>query len=416
MPRILHILSQIPSQTGSGVFFENLLRQCGSSGYHQAAVVGLPAHLKAYPLPGLSVENTREVLFETELLPFRIPGMSDVMPYASTVFSRMDEVAFDSYRNSFKEAVADMIHRFRPDVILSNHLWVATAAACEVIGELEEDITPPRIFAVCHGTDIRQMNLCPFIRPYVTAMCRHIDGVFSLTEHQAEIIAELYGISSERIHVTGTGYDNTVFYRCPTGEGPLHEKTELVYAGKLARSKGLNELIQAMALLDPEAFRLTIAGKGCGAEADEILAAIAAASADIRYVGQLNQKELAGLFRASDIFILPSYYEGLPLVVIESLASEMRVVVNELTGLRDWLGETINGSGRVTYVKMPALKGIDALDPEAGSTYIGALASAIKVAAGTPSLEEDEFKRYYTALEERSWVNVFRRMERLLRA
>ncbi len=416
MPRILHILSQIPAQTGSGIFFQNLLRQCGNSGYEQAAVVGLPADLKSYPLHGILAGNSREVLFETERLPFRIPGMSDVMPYASTVFSQMDAPSFNSYRDSFKEAAAEMIDRFRPDVILSNHLWVATAAACEAIEELGEDVKRPRIFAVCHGTDIRQMTLSPFIKPYVTAGCHHIDGVFSLTGHQAEIIPGLYGISPEKIHVTGTGYDYAVFSQNAPKDKSAHKKTELVYAGKLARSKGLNELIQAMKLLDPEKYRLTIAGKGCGTEADEIMAALEATCADIHYCGQLNQHELADLFRASDIFVLPSYYEGLPLVVIESLASGMCVVVNELDGLRDWLGETINRSGRVVYVKMPELIGIDTCDPEAETAYIQELASAIKACAQTVPQGDINLQAYYTALEERSWVNVFMRMERLFRA
>lgn len=414
MPRILHMLSQVPSQTGSGVYFENLVRECGKAGYQQAAVIGLPLHLQGFPLRGIPSENRYDVLFETPRLPFKIPGMSDVMPYDSTVFSDMDDVSFNAYRNSFREAAEEMIRRFRPDVILSNHLWVATAAACEAASALSDAVCRPRIFAICHGTDLRQMSLSQWMRPYVREQCGSLDGVFALNAHQAEVIPGLYGISREKVHITGIGYDNTLFYKPLQKRAGRNKKTELVYAGKLARAKGVNELVQAMGVLGPEAFRLTIAGKGSGAEAENILAAIAESEADICYMGQLNQKELAELFRSADIFVLPSYFEGLPLVVLEALASGMCVVVNDLDGLKEWLGETINESGRVSYVRMPCLVGVDACHPEEEEMYIRELADAIS--SCSKAMPGYGSEAYYTALEERSWDKVFERMALLFQA
>lgn len=415
MQKILHILSQIPAQTGSGIFLSNLIRQCARAGYEQAAVLGLPVAMKGYHIPGISGEHIYEVLFETEQLPFKIPGMSDVMPYESSIFSKMDPQVFELYRSSFKTIIAQAVSRFRPDVVLSNHLWVATAAAQEAVEEATFETAPPKLFAVCHGTDIRQMHLSPDMGPYVRARCRKTAGIFSLNTQQAQTINRVYEVQPEKIHVTGTGYDSAVFYREPSEKEQRNKKTELVYAGKLARSKGLYELIQSMELLDAERYRLTIAGKGSGPESDEILVAAARAQADIRYIGQLAQKDLAKLFRRSDIFILPSYYEGLPLVVLEALASGLAVIVNDLDGLRDWLGEIINASGRVSYVPMPKLKGIDTCAPEAGELYIRKLASAILTFDAAKDGRENTVGDYYTAIEERSWVNVFMRMERLLR-
>ncbi len=415
MARILHVLSQIPSQTGSGVFFENLIRQCERFGYRQAAVIGLPQDLQGYPIDGIEKNQIHEVLFETEDLPFKIPGMSDVMPYASTVFSAMDQERFDRYRRCFKEAANKVISEFRPDVVLSNHLWVATAAVCEAIAEISSECRP-KLFAVCHGTDIRQMQLAPLMREFVTAGCAKADGIFSLNRHQAEAIQQLYQIPPERVHLIGTGYDGTMFHRAPAEQERTSGKTELVYAGKLSESKGLMELIRCMHRLDPERFRLTIAGRGSGPEADSILRAIAEPGADIRYVGHLPQEELAALFRKSDTFVLPSYYEGLPLVVIEALASGMRVVVNDLRGLREWLGDTINDSGRVFYVRMPALKGLDTCAPEAAPSYIEDLASALMRCSCFVNGSRDSLQSYYSAIEEKSWANVFMRMERVFQA
>lgn len=414
MPRILHILSQIPAQTGSGIFFNNLVRQCQASGFEQSAVIGLPRALRGYPVVGIEPCNVREVLFETEELPYKIPGMSDVMPYDSTVFSSLDTGAFQQYLRAFRSAIREAVAQHKPQVILSNHLWVATAAVAEVLNDLDPD-SRPRLYGVSHGTDLRQMQLSPRLKPYVYTHCQDVDGVFALNAYQLDAIQSLYGIPSEKIHLIGTGYDSKVFYPKQIDSKKISEKIELVYAGKLSESKGLVELLRSMELLDPNLFRLTLAGQGSGPEAERILEAISQSRGDIRYVGYLPQTKLAELFRDSDIFILPSYYEGLPLVVIEALASGTKVVVNELNGLRDWLGDAINDSGRITYVPMPKLKGLDTCDPDHAGAYVRNLAQALIRASETGNKEDLILQGYYKAIEERSWVNVFMRMERVFR-
>lgn len=413
MSRILHILSQIPSQTGSGVFLNNLITQCHQAGHGQAAVIGLPENLREYPLPHIHREHIAEVLFETDLLPFKIPGMSDVMPYESTIFSSMDQKAFEAYKEAFTREIKGLVEKFRPDVVISNHLWVVTAIAVSVVTRITEE-TRPKIYTVCHGTDLRQMQLSPALGPYAAAGCAEVDGVFSLNTYQSDVIHKLYGIEKDRIHIIGAGYDNTIFFNNEDVKAGKNQKTELVYAGKLSYAKGLKELILSMQLLDPARFRLTIAGKGSGAEADEILRQMKASKADIRYVGQLSQNELANLFRTSDIFVLPSYYEGLPLVIIEAMACGLKVVVNELNGLRDWLGDPINTSGRIRYVPMPRLLGPDTCDPDAVTAYTESLATAIRHCSKTSHKDMAPVPLYRQAIEDRSWENVFKRMERIL--
>ena len=81
-------------------------------------------------------------------------------------------------------------------------------------------------------------------------------------------------------------------------------------------------MLDALAMLDADPdipkFRLAMAG-GCQ---DETLAgSLDSLPAYVNYLGQLPQDMLAGLMKSSDIFILPSYFEGLPLVLIEAMAS-----------------------------------------------------------------------------------------------
>lgn len=428
MSRILHILSQIPSQTGSGVFFDNISSQAKACGHEQAAVIGLPASLKEYPFLCRSHTQIYPVLFETAELPFKIPGMSDVMPYDSTHFSEMTVSEIDIYKCQFKSVLSKAIEAFSPDVILSNHLWVATAVAAELLEEMKsrtEDnllgdhparplnghFFRPQLYAICHGTDLRQNRLSPNIRPYVEAQMPKLSGVFGLHRQQILEIQQLYGLPPERLFLSGSGYNAHYFHKADK-PSRSSAKTELIYVGKLAYSKGVMALIQTLSLLDASQFRLTIVGKGSGPEAEAIFQAISEnEQLDIFYAGYLDQATLADCFRAADIFVLPSFYEGLPLVVIEALASGLRVVVNELNGLREWLGDEINQSGLIAYVPMPELEGVDQCKKAAEEPYVKALATAIMDCSKNLVSESPSSLDPYKVIEERSWEKVFKKME-----
>jgi len=155
MSRILHILSQIPSKTGSGIFLDNMIHQGNLAGHEQGLVVCLPATLESFALPQ-NLIYTETILFETEELPFKLPGMSDVMPYESTKFSELTPKEWSLYTQSLEKGIRRAIEIFQPDVIISNHLWVATAIAVDVAKSLH--LNSLKIFAVSHGTDLRQMT------------------------------------------------------------------------------------------------------------------------------------------------------------------------------------------------------------------------------------------------------------------
>ncbi len=87
---ILHVISQHPASTGSGIYLQNLLRQAVAAGHRNFLVAGITAG--AIPvLDGIDGLSCRFVTFDGGDLEFVIPGMSDVMPYASSCFSELTD-------------------------------------------------------------------------------------------------------------------------------------------------------------------------------------------------------------------------------------------------------------------------------------------------------------------------------------
>lgn len=124
--KILHVLSQRPEATGSGIFIQAMLREAARKGHTNYLVAGIPDDQPPDP-DLLSDAPYRFVRFGTGTLPFPVVVMSDVMPYDSTRFCDLDTDRVASYERAFKEVLTTVVPEFQPDVIHSNHLWIVTA-------------------------------------------------------------------------------------------------------------------------------------------------------------------------------------------------------------------------------------------------------------------------------------------------
>lgn len=350
MKKILHILAQVPGATGSGTFLQALIREGAKKGYAQGLVAGVPHDY----INDLILENCNvdfyAVEFETPELPFPVVGMSDTMPYPSTRYMDMTDGMLAQWKAAFAKKVLEASRQFRPDYIICHHLWLLTALVAEQIRDIP-------IIAICHGTDLRQLEKVGRFAEEAVCGCSKVNLVFALSDHQKERIAQHYEFEENQIIVVGGGFRQDIFYP-GIGErkpGPIR----IVYAGKLSFSKGVDSLIRAFDLMDGDDCELYLVGSGAGEEADKIRELGKLSQKKKVFTGAVPQERLGEIFRESDLFVLPSFYEGLSLVLIEALASGLRVVSSELPGLKEWLGKDICQSGAIEFAALPQLIDVD---------------------------------------------------------
>ena len=344
--RILHLLSQHPQSTGSGIYLRQVICQAAAGGHENAMVAGVSASMTPQ-LAGIAAERCAFVRFGQGELDFPIPGMSDVMPYASSTFSQLGGRQLIAYRQAFGNAISEMVTDFRPDIIHSHHLWLLTALARELYPSLP-------MVASCHSTDLRQFRQCPELARMVLPACRRLDRVLALGPGQAKEIAELYGIVGEKIDVVGAGFDDRLFYAAAKKPPP---PVEVLYAGKLSLAKGVDLLLGAFADLGRSDLHLHLAGSGAGPEEELCRRMADRCAGTITWHGQLSQTDLAALMRRCHLFVLPSFYEGLPLVLLEALASGCRLIVSDLPGCRELLAAF--DSRQVAFLSLPPLASLD---------------------------------------------------------
>jgi glycosyltransferase involved in cell wall biosynthesis len=404
--RVLHVLSQRPALTGSGTTLDALVDRAGLAGWRQRAVVGVPAAAGAPLVGSLEQERIHPLRFGGPALPFDVPGMSDVMPYPSTVFSTMTGAQLDRYRRAWSAHLVALLDRFSPDVIHAHHVWMLSAMLKELA-----PATPLVIHS--HNTGLRQMRLCPHLAGEVRQGCARSDRFAVLHEGLADDLAAALGVPRTRIAVVGAGYREDLFH--PRGRAP-DTRGQLLYVGKYSAAKGLPWLLDALERLVArgEALTLHVAGGGAGEEADALRARMEAMEGCVVLHGQLPQPDLAALMRRCQLCVLPSMYEGVPLVLAEALACGCRLVSTALPGVVGPLAPTMGPA--LELVSMPGLVGIDVPDSADLPAFVDRLEHAVAASLDRPpvldELAEDGLAR---ALEPFTWGAVFTRVEALWR-
>ena len=344
--KILHLLSQRPECTGSGVYLQNVIDQAERAGHQNMLLAGIPVDTHPF-LPCMAGHPSSYLTFSGGDLPFPVAGMSDVMPYESSRFIDLSAEEIEEYQEAFAGKIEAAASSFQPDIIHSHHLWLMTSTA----RLLQPDIP---MVTTCHSTDLRQYLNCRHLREKVTIPCRGIDRVMALSKDQAGRISDLYGVTPERIRIVGGGFNGTLFVEQEKHTIP---PCEIVYAGKLSRSKGVPWLLHSIKKLDNLPFRLHLLGSGSGEEELECKELAAEMNGRVILHGRVSQQELAEILGKSHLFILPSFYEGLPLVLLEALACGCRIVSTDLPGCRKILGDTENDL--VKLIPLPPLEGVD---------------------------------------------------------
>lgn len=397
--KILHLISQCPDFTGSGIYLQNIMREAEKMGHQNFLLAGVPFESQTIP-PGMNRENCQFVTFSGGDLPFAIPGMSDVMPYQSSRFRDLSITELEAYERAFADRIKEALERWRPEIIHSHHLWLMSATARKTAPHLP-------MVATCHSTDLRQFINCPHLRNRVTDPCRKIDKIMSLSREQAMEITQLYNIPDARMTVTGSGFQAGLFF---SREKPAPPPVQIIYAGKLSRAKGVPWLLGSLARLTHLPIHLHLVGQGAGLEDEECRLLAGKLKCPVTLHGRVSQNVLADLMGKSHLFVLPSFFEGLPLVLLEALASGCRVIATGLAGCRELLKDADKDLAEM--VELPPLQDVDNPFPEDMEKLTANMAKTLERKIREILEASDLTKNVAGAITARySWPAIFTKIE-----
>lgn len=185
------------------------------------------------------------------------------------------------------------------------------------------------------------------------------DALIAPTPEEARLLRAEHGAAPSRVHVVEPGVDLGVFHpdhdrdaaRRALGGGRI-----ILFVGRLQPLKAPDVAIRALAALDPllpaggPPTRLVLvggpSGNGVGrtdAASLRTLAEDLGVADRVAFLAPRGHRELAALYRAADVVVMPSHSESFGLVALEAQACGTPVVARATGGLRHVLGPHAGG-------------------------------------------------------------------------
>lgn len=133
--------------------------------------------------------------------------------------------------------------------------------------------------------------------------------------------------------------------------GPLR----VLYVGRLVPQKGGPVLVEALAQLRDQGVEAVARLVGAGELQESLECQISALGLEdrIELVGPVGQDDILEQYAWADVFVLPSFQEGLPVVLMEAMATELPVVTTQIAAVSELVAEGV--SGRVVHAGRPDL-------------------------------------------------------------
>jgi len=161
-------------------------------------------------------------------------------------------------------------------------------------------------------------------------------------EDRAHLLAG--GVPDGRIHVIPNGTDE-IFLRVGEAAVDPARAGHFLFLATWLERKGILDLVPAIIEIFNRrpACRLTVAG--CQVDADVVRGAFPAELRDrIEVIPKIDSdEELIAIYRRHQILLLPSVFEGMPLVMLEAAAMKMAVITTPRCGMRDFIHDGVNG-------------------------------------------------------------------------
>jgi glycosyltransferase involved in cell wall biosynthesis/peptidoglycan/LPS O-acetylase OafA/YrhL len=192
-----------------------------------------------------------------------------------------------------------------------------------------------------HGADFIPFyrGLAPWLRSPLDAVLQRAAHVVVLGAAWRAFLIDEMGVSPQRISIVANGVP------LPPQSAPrmLPDRPRLLFLGRLCARKGLPELIAALGTpaLRSRDWRAVIAGDGDPAPFRAMVGWHRLADR-VEMPGWLGRADILELLAQTDILVLPSHHEAMPIAVLEALASGVAVITTAVGTVPEFLQDGVN--------------------------------------------------------------------------
>jgi len=424
--RVLFVHGQLPGETGSGVYLQQIAREALRQGIDLYLLSAGYESLGSAHIQGVPDDRIFTCLFTSQgatpapdAVKTPVSGMSVVMPYPVLAFRDRSEAELLDWLTGFGTRMADLIHRLQPDVVHVNHLWLLNGLARMVAPWIP-------LVTSAHGTAHKLIMDAPRFRDLVVPCASSADHVCAISPESVEECVEMFDLPEGCITIEGYGYEPEVFNWQPVDAATVIQDAfgislpsagRLVVAvGKFVDWKGFKELAVAIAQLREQQVDVTavIVGEGDPESRADLERFIAARGLThhVHLPGKVARSALPDIYRAADVYVLPSHVEPYGMVLMEALACGAPSVAADTGGPPDFVPKELTDTGLALLVTPIALTAHGEATAEARSVYATALAEGI-AALLRRDIDETDRQAVAKAMTHLSWGRLVKNLSRI---
>ncbi|MCO5132680.1 MAG: glycosyltransferase [Xanthobacteraceae bacterium] len=231
-------------------------------------------------------------------------------------------------------AIRASIKRYDPDIV---HLHSSFAGA---LGRLIVRASRARARVVycahCWAFDRPRQTIGTRLYALLErSLSRYADAIVNISPHEEQVLRRA-GIPLDNAKLIVSGIKDLARapdIRMPPRSGPMR----LLFVGRFDAQKGVDLLLREFALLRPGRATLDLAGAKIVDSQDLKM------PPDVNLLGWVPRENLPAMFAASDAVVMPSRWEGMPLLAIEALRSGRPLLCSNHGAFPFFIRSGVNG-------------------------------------------------------------------------
>jgi glycosyltransferase involved in cell wall biosynthesis len=218
--------------------------------------------------------------------------------------------------------------RWKPDVIHA-HFAVPTGVVALVVSKVTgvPYVLTAHLGDVPGGVPEQTGNLFRWIQPLTVPIWKGAAATTAVSSFVAGLAEKAYGISPQIIL---NGVEFPAVFSLET-----HWPPRLLMVGRMSVQKNPLTAIRSLARLKRLPWQFTMIGDGPLLSEAKSEASRLGISDRIEFPGWVTADEVSRTMKASDVLLIPSLSEGLPMVAVEAIANGLAIVGSRIAGLAD---------------------------------------------------------------------------------
>lgn len=194
-----------------------------------------------------------------------------------------------------------------------------------------------------HGSDFHEFyrGLPSWAKFFVKDALSRADAVIGLSGSWCDFFINEVGVSPDKVEV----FNNPVEFIDTSSKRP-NRTINILFLGRLEKRKGIYDILDAITKLKQENVDLNISLKLAGdGEVDKVSKIIQDRNIGdlIEVVGWVDRDTVKKLLINSEILLLPSYNEGLPMALLEAMGCGIAVITSPVGGIPEVINNNVNG-------------------------------------------------------------------------